>query len=255
MPFLPLFTGIRHLAHVLSLYPQQKRAYSVLHPQAWTCIYTGHTCRHLPCAVPRISEDHLLYKEYRSENTASAVSLRSFHRLEPKHVQLVKKLKFQQCLSKICQNPKAKVTRLNFCLENKCEGVKVLLNESVCAHEGKFPELVCTDRECPCCGVERVRVRLESELRGRMDKQIKWPEWELVKVGKSTQMEKVGRSGSVLECVTELLKELGPLYRHIPHIQFWMAEGPVSVLKGESSWRLGDCHDGFCREFSLQVSG
>ena len=24
-----------------SLYPQQKRAYSALHPQAWTCIYTG----------------------------------------------------------------------------------------------------------------------------------------------------------------------------------------------------------------------
>ena len=43
-----------------SLYPQQKRAYSALHLQAWTCIYTGHACRHLPSAVPWISEDHLL---------------------------------------------------------------------------------------------------------------------------------------------------------------------------------------------------
>ena len=147
-------------------------------------------------------------------------------------MQLVKKLKFRQCLSKICQNPKAKVTRLNFCLENKCEGVKVLLNESVCAHEGKFPELVCTDRECPHCGVERVRVRLESELRGRMDKQIKWPEWELVKVGKSTQMEKVGRSGSVLVCHRAAEGAVSTLQTHI---QFGMAEGPVSPLKGESS--------------------
>ena len=32
--------------------------------------------------------------------------------------------------------------------------------------------------------------------------------------------EKVSKSGSVPECVTELLKELCPLYRHIPHIQF-----------------------------------
>ena len=37
-----------------SLYPQQKRDYSALHPQAWT-----HACRHLPSAVPWISEDRL----------------------------------------------------------------------------------------------------------------------------------------------------------------------------------------------------
>ena len=39
-----------------SLYPQQKRAYSALHPHA----YTGHACRHLPSAVPWISKDRLL---------------------------------------------------------------------------------------------------------------------------------------------------------------------------------------------------
>ena len=39
-----------------SLYPQQKRAYSALYPQA----YTGHACRHLPSAVPWISEGRLL---------------------------------------------------------------------------------------------------------------------------------------------------------------------------------------------------
>ena len=42
-----------------SLNPQQKRAYSALHPQA----YTGHACRHLPSAVPWISEDRLLNDE------------------------------------------------------------------------------------------------------------------------------------------------------------------------------------------------
>ena len=171
-------------------------------------------CKSLKCKKQLLKPVSQLYKEYRSKNTASAVSLRSFHRHKPKHVQSVKRLKFRQCLCEICQNPKAKVTRLNFCLENKCEGVKVLLDESMCVYEGEFPELVCVDRECPHCGVERVRLRLESELRGRMDEQIKWSKWELVKVGKSTRMEKVGKSGSVLECVTELLKELGPLYRH-----------------------------------------
>ena len=44
-----------------SLYPQQKRAYSALHPQAWTYIYIQvHARRLLPSAVPWISEDLLL---------------------------------------------------------------------------------------------------------------------------------------------------------------------------------------------------
>ena len=47
--------------------PQQKRAYSALHPQAWTYIYIHlcvyiqlHARRHLPSAVSWISEDRLL---------------------------------------------------------------------------------------------------------------------------------------------------------------------------------------------------
>ena len=43
-----------------SLYPQQKCAYSALHPQAWTYIYIQvHARRLLPGAVPWISEDRL----------------------------------------------------------------------------------------------------------------------------------------------------------------------------------------------------
>ena len=48
-----------------SLYPQQKRAYSALHPQAWTYIctyiyiYIGPCPKALTSAVPRISEDRL----------------------------------------------------------------------------------------------------------------------------------------------------------------------------------------------------
>ena len=41
-----------------SLYPQQKHAYSALHPQAWTYIQV-HAHRHLLSAVPWISEDCL----------------------------------------------------------------------------------------------------------------------------------------------------------------------------------------------------
>ena len=44
----------------LQFHPQQKHAYSALHPQAWTYIYIQvYARRHLPSAVPWISEDRL----------------------------------------------------------------------------------------------------------------------------------------------------------------------------------------------------
>ena len=52
--------GVSVILPTCSVYPQQKRDYSALHPQAWTCIYTVHACRHLPSAVPWISKDRLL---------------------------------------------------------------------------------------------------------------------------------------------------------------------------------------------------
>ena len=49
-------------------------------------------CKSLKSKKQLLQPVSQLYKEYRSKNTASAVSLRSFHRLKPKRVQLVKKL-------------------------------------------------------------------------------------------------------------------------------------------------------------------
>ena len=51
--------GVSVILPTCSLYPQQKRAYSALHPQAWTYIQV-HARRLLPSAVPWISEDRLL---------------------------------------------------------------------------------------------------------------------------------------------------------------------------------------------------
>ena len=53
-----LFTGIRHLAHVLTV-PQQKHTYSALHPQAWTNLQV-YARKHLLSAVRWISEYRLL---------------------------------------------------------------------------------------------------------------------------------------------------------------------------------------------------
>ena len=53
--------GVSVIFPMCSLYPQQKCAYSVLHPQAWTYIIQVHAWRLLPSAVAWISEDRLLF--------------------------------------------------------------------------------------------------------------------------------------------------------------------------------------------------
>ena len=58
MPFLPLFTGVRHLTHMLTV--PNKSVPTLRYSRRPGPIYTGHACRHLPSAVTWISEDRLL---------------------------------------------------------------------------------------------------------------------------------------------------------------------------------------------------
>ena len=154
-----------------------------------------------------------LFKEFKAKHKSINVSVRTFHRHKPKQVMSVTRLKFKQCMCEVCINPKMKVARLNVFLTEKCESVKELLKESVCELHGGVPNLVCVDRKCAQCGVEGVGKRLEQELGGDLLTEMGWSKWELVKVGKSSRMEKVKKTGSVQECLAELFHELNSLYR------------------------------------------
>ena len=132
-----------------------------------------------------------------------------------KQVMSVTRLKFRQCMCEACINPKMKVARLNVFLTEKCESVKELLKESVCELQVGILNLVCVDRKCAQRGAESVGKKLEQELGGDLLTEIGWSKWELVKVGKSSWMEKVKKTGSVQECLAELLHEVNPLYRHV----------------------------------------
>ena len=147
-----------------------------------------------------------LHKDFVKE-TNTKVSLRSFHRHKPRNIASVKRLKFRQCLCEVCLNPKLKLRRLTVT-------VRELLNESLCEFEDA-PRLLCVDRKCSECGVERVGKRLRECLGKNVGKKIGWSKWENVKEGKSSRMDKVMKSGTVDECVSELLQELGPLSRHV----------------------------------------
>ena len=149
-----------------------------------------------------------LHKEFLVQHPGQKVSLRTFHRLKPKDVASVRKLKFRQCMCEICVNPKLKLTRLSHYMKKKCDSVRELLGESVCAFD-VTPKLECVDRKCGHCGVERVRERLGIELRESLNQNVSWKRWEHVKEGKSYRMVRVQKSGSVQDCLNELMQELG----------------------------------------------
>ena len=62
MPFPPLFTGIRHLPHVLTVAPT-KACLLCATPAGMDLYIQVHARRLLPSAVPWISEDRLLQKQ------------------------------------------------------------------------------------------------------------------------------------------------------------------------------------------------
>ena len=69
-----------------SLYPQQKRAYSALHPQAWTCIYRSMPKGSYWVPVPWISEDCLLV----GGNVWPAIVVTVWHCMPPSRVSATK---------------------------------------------------------------------------------------------------------------------------------------------------------------------
>ena len=91
VPFLPLFTGIRHLAHVLTVPPTKVW---LLYTRKPVPIYTGHACRHWPSAVPWISEDRLLCSRVQTkhivimqQSAQNTVIVQSVDRIHSNHAE------------------------------------------------------------------------------------------------------------------------------------------------------------------------
>ena len=89
--------------------------------------------------------------------------------------------------------------------------------------------------------MERVGRRLRECLGMNVGKKVDWSKWEYVKEGKSLRMEKVTKSGTVDECVSELLQELGPLSRHVFNAEWQQKQ--LQSLKKElpEGWALATC--------------
>ena len=89
----------------------------------------------------------------------------------------------------------------------------------------KFYYFICSE-----CGVEQVGRRLRECLGTNVGKKVGWRKWEHVKDGKLLRMQKIMKSGTVDECVSELLQELGPLSRHVFNAE-WQQKQLQSLKK------------------------
>ena len=114
--------------------------------------------------------------------------------------------------------------------------VHSLLQRSVCPYDEEFPKCACIDHVCAHCGVQSLQAELESIFEGRLKQSISWCRWESVKQGRSSHVKKIRKTGSVEQCLAELLTELGPLL-----CKFSMQNGRKTVQSAESraSTRVG----------------
>ena len=89
--------------------------------------------------------------------------------------------------------------------------------------------------------MEQVGRRLRECLGTNVGKKVGWRKWEHVKDGKSLRMEKIMKSGTVDECVSELLQELGPLSWHVFNAEWQQKQ--LQSLKKElpEGWALATC--------------
>ena len=74
--------------------------------------------------------------------------------------------------------PKIETEKTELRASGKCESVRKLLNESMCEFIDS-PHLLCVDRKCSECGVERVGRRLRECLGTNVGKEG-WSKWEHV---------------------------------------------------------------------------
>ena len=60
-------------------------------------------------------------------------------------------------------------------------------------------------------------------------------------MGKSSRMEKVKKTGSVQECLAELLHELNPLYRHVFNAEWQQSQLPALKANLPEGWAIATC--------------
>ena len=165
---------------------------------------TGTQKKVLPKRRKRLHRDFLAVNEQK-------LSLRSVYRHRPKHIKTSKHQAFRMCLCEVCVNVDLKLDAINQHLTAPVEGQDELSEMSVCP----YPTLSCLDRTFKECGVQCVEQKIKATCKSEMTVPVKWYMWQMVKREKGQRREKIMQDGTLGGLLSDLMKELKPLTKHI----------------------------------------
>ena len=104
-----------------------------------------------------------------------------------------------------------KLDAINQHLTALVEGRDELSELSVCP----YPTLSCLDRTCKEYGVQCVEQKVKVACESEMTVPVKWYMWQMVKKEKGQRREKIMQDGTLGGLLSDLMKELKPLTKHI----------------------------------------
>ena len=165
---------------------------------------TGTQKKVLPKWMKRLHRDFLAVN-------GQKLSLRSVYRHHLKHIKTSKHQAFRICLCEVCVNVDLKLDAINQHLTALVEGRDELSELSVCL----YPTLSRLDRTCKECGVQCVEQKIKWPARVKYTVPVKWYMWQMVKKEKGKRREKIMQDGTLGGLLSDLMKELKPLTKHI----------------------------------------
>lgn len=124
------------------------------------------------------------FKSFRIKHPDLKIGLFTFQRTRPQCVQLLKKMKWLQCVCDICANIKyifsairGSMLRHNFEVPGWIQELPIESGlESICCGETRFSSS-CIERLCKDCGPQLLLRDLDSWASDNVHESIKWKEW------------------------------------------------------------------------------
>ena len=165
---------------------------------------TGTQKKVLPKRMKRLHRDFLAVN-------GQKLSLCPVYRHRLKRIKTSKHQAFRMCLCEVCVNVDLKLDAINQHLTAPVEGRDELSELSVCL----YPTLSRLDRTCKECGVQCVEQKIKWPARVKYTVPVKWYMWQMVKKEKGQRREKFMQDGTLGGLLSDLMKELKPLTRHI----------------------------------------
>ena len=157
-----------------------------------------------------------IHREYRQKG--GKLSLSKFQKLRPSHVLLVDRTKFIYALCESCINCEFNLRAINKAANTS--GMKTSFNTKYSVAKATVcgDNMMCMERKCDICGVDRLKDIMMKEMQNIKEKRVTWQKWEDGRTeGRNQKKQKFLKevSGTVEDCIIDLCQQVQPLTLHL----------------------------------------